>query len=106
MNESALTNSRIGSNRDSLPHRELFFFLKPGLSYIAYDATVQGGLFSGSKGPVTYGVKPVVFSQEIGLTFAAKRWTADFSLTFLTRQVESAAKAHKFGTVNLYYRFN
>ncbi|MXV15847.1 lipid A deacylase LpxR family protein [Hufsiella ginkgonis] len=104
---SVSANSRISaSGSNAAPAKEFFFYLRPRLAYVAYDATIQGGLFSDNKGPVTYDVKPLVFSQEAGVMFAHKRWSANFSAVFQTREIESAARAHQFGTANLYYRFN
>lgn len=106
IDRSVLSNSRIGDRKSRAPDREFFFYTRPKLALVVYDATVQGGLFSTNKGPVVYPVKPLVFSQELGLMFAAKRWTVDFGVTFLTRQVKSAAVRHQFGGVGVYYRFN
>lgn len=105
---SASTESVVSNNSKStdLTGREFFFYAKPMLNYVAYDATVQGGLFRSDKGPVVFDVKPFVFSQQAGLMYSKKRWTADFSLTFKSREVKSVAKPHQFGSAALYYRFN
>ncbi len=94
------------SNVKDLTEREFFFYAKPILHYIAYDATIQGGLFRDDKGPVVFNVKPVVFSQQAGVIYSKNRWTADFSLIFKSREVKSFAKPHQYGSAALYYRFN
>ncbi|HEY1023738.1 MAG TPA: lipid A deacylase LpxR family protein [Sphingobacteriaceae bacterium] len=107
MYQSVSTNSRIAHNpKDDENKKELFFFLKPQLHFIAYNATVQGGLFLQDKGPVTFGIKPLVFSQEAGINYANNRWTLNFSAAFLTREIKSIARAHQYATAKIYYRFN
>lgn len=101
-------NSVVSNNASTAPlnSREVFFYLRPMIHYIAYDATIQGGLFNKDKGPTIFNVKPVVFSQELGVMYAKKRITADFALIFKSKEVESTAKAHQYGSISLYYRFN
>jgi lipid A 3-O-deacylase len=105
---SAITDSRTSNEYviKPLTPREFFFFARPLLNFVAYDATVQGGLFNEDKGPVTFKVKPLVFSQETGAVFAGKRWTVDVSVIFRTKEIQSKAKADANGSLRLYYRFN
>ncbi|MBC7745962.1 MAG: lipid A deacylase LpxR family protein [Flavobacterium sp.] len=105
---SAITSSNISNKSKIEPFKtkELFFYAAPSINYIAYDATIEGGLFRKNKGPVTFGVKPLVFIQQLGLIYSQNRWTADFSLIFKSREIKSIAKAHQYGSAALYYRFN
>ncbi len=105
---SASTESVVSNNSKSsnLTDREFFFYARPMLNYVAYDATIQGGLFTSDKGPVVFDAKPLVFTQQAGVMYAKKRWTADFSLIFKSREVKSIAKPHQYGSAALYYRFN
>lgn len=105
---SASSQSRISNNArvKNEVGREFFFYAKPMLNYIAYDATIQGGLFIKDKGSVVFDAKPVVFSQQAGAIYSQNRFTVDFSILFKTREVESLAKPHQFGSIALYYRFN
>ena len=103
---SASTNSRIVSNaKNEFPRKEFFFYGKSMLNYRLYDATVEGGLFS-SKDPVVFKIKPLVFSQELGLTYAKNRWTANFSVIFKTKEIQSLAKTDQYGSLTLCYRFS
>ncbi|TKC03859.1 lipid A deacylase LpxR family protein [Pedobacter frigoris] len=104
---SAYTNSVIGNNAKakSLVKREVFFYAKPQLNFIAYDATVQGSLFNNNS-PVTFGVKPIVFAQQIGFNYSSQRFTFDFGMLFKTTEIKSSAKAHQYGTISMFYRFN
>ncbi|HYK76274.1 MAG TPA: lipid A deacylase LpxR family protein [Daejeonella sp.] len=108
MFNSASTNSSISNNSTTAPlvDREFFFFAKPSLNFIAYNATIQGGMFQKEKEVVTFDIHPWVFSQELGLKYSKKRWTADFSIIFKSREVKSWAKANQYGSLGLCYRFN
>lgn len=105
---SASTQSTISNKSFSRPenNREFFFYAKPMLHYVAYDATIQGGLFRKNKEPYVFDAKPLVFSQQLGLIYSKNRWTADFSLIFKSREVKSFAKPHQYGSAALLYRFN
>ena len=105
---SATTSSLLSNNSKTAPlnEKEFFFYAQPSLSYIAYDATIEGGMFRDDKGPVSFDVKPIVFSQQMGFLYSKKRWTVDFSVIFKSREVKSKARAHQYGSAALYYRFN
>lgn len=101
---SASYDARIG-NDGAAPKHELFFYAKPQLNFVAYDATVQGSLFSDNS-PVTYGVKPFVFAQQFGVNYSTGRLSLDFNVIFKTKEIKSTASAHQFGSITANYRFN
>ena len=105
---SATTSSNISNNNKTEPlsDTESFFYASPSLSFIAYDATIQGGLFSNIENPVTFGVKPLVFQQQLGFMYSKQRWTVDLSLIFRSKEIKSIARAQQYGSAALYYRFN
>ena len=104
---STATNSNVSTYQEAnVIEKEFYFFAKPSLDLVIYDATFRGGLFREDKGEVTYESNPLVFSQEVGLAYAKNRWTADFSLIFKSKESKAMVTAHKYGSVNLYYRFN
>lgn len=104
---SGYTNSVIGNNAKTkgFVQRELFFYAKPQLNFVAYDATIQGSMFNNNS-PVTFGVKPVVFAQQLGVNYSSQRFTFDFGVLFKTKEVKSDAKAHQYGSISMFYRFN
>lgn len=104
LHSSASTESTISNNSGSKAKKEFFFYARPMLHYIAYDATIQGGMFTNDKGPVVFDAKPLVFSQQAGLVFSKNRWTADFSLIFKSREIKSNAKPHQYGSLGLFYK--
>lgn len=103
--ESSYANSRIknkqGDNRKT--DLEFFLFTKPQLNFAAYDGTIQGGLFRTDKGPVTFGIRHWVYSQQIGFNFAWKRLSAKYIVTLKTKEVKGSAKAYQYGSVILAY---
>lgn len=103
---SAHYNAGIGnkSKTEKLKKQEFYFYAKPQLNYAAYDATVQGSLANGHS-PVTFGIKPFVFSQTLGFNYSTHRFTLDYSLIFQSKEIKSTAKAHQYGSISMYYRF-
>ncbi|RYE36844.1 MAG: lipid A deacylase LpxR family protein [Sphingobacteriales bacterium] len=108
--QSISTNSII-SNNGSTPKlskkNEFFFYLRPGLEMVLTDATIQGGFGRSHRtSPVTFGVKPYVFSQAAGINYSSNRFTFDYRVQFNSREVKSAARPHQFGSITMNYRFN
>lgn len=104
---SSYLNASIGNNSKikGLVPREIFFYAKPQLNYVAYDATVQGSIFKNNS-PVTFDAKPIVFAQQLGFNFSSQRFTIDFGVVFKTKEIESSARAHQWGAISMNYRFN
>jgi hypothetical protein len=104
---SASYDARVGTaaNAGAGQRHELFFYAKPQLNIVAYDATIQGSMFSNNS-PITFGVKPLVFAQHIGVNYSTGRLTLDFKAIFKTKEIKSNASAHQFGSITVNYRFN
>lgn len=104
---SGYTNSVISNNSktEKLVKREAFFYAKPQLNVIAYDATIQGSMFNDDS-PVTFKSKPIVFAQQVGFNYSSPRFTFDFGLLFKSKEIKSTAKAHQYGTIAMFYRFD
>lgn len=103
---SIVTKSNIATRyAQGVKKQELYFFLKPSVTFVAYDATIQGGLFVKDKGPVTYQPKPIVFAQQIGTAYANARWTFDLSVIFKSKQLAEATRSEQYGSASIYYRF-
>lgn len=103
---SAYTHAVIGNSATKpLVDKEFFFYAKPQFNLVVYDATIQGSLFNHDS-PVTFDVKPYVFAQQLGFNYSSRRFTLDFGLLFKTKELKSDAKAHQYGTISMFYRFN
>ncbi|RYG10110.1 MAG: DUF2219 family protein, partial [Chitinophagaceae bacterium] len=93
------------SKTEKFKKKEFYFYAKPQLNYVAYDATVQGSLFN-DHSPVTFGTKTFVFAQTLGMNYSTPRFTIDYSLIFQSKEIKSVAKAHQYGSISMFYRFN
>ncbi len=94
-----------------LHQKELFLHYKPQFNYIGYDATVQGKLGNQESEPndreITSEPKPVVFSHQVGVSYAGSRWIFDVSATFMSKEVKTQIyNTHQWGSVSVLYRFN
>jgi len=104
---AAYTNAVIGNHAKTknLVNREFYFYAKPQLNLVAYDATIQGSIFNNNS-PVTFGQKPIVFAQQLGVDYSTQRFTFDFGVLFKTKEIKSIARAHQWGSISMFYRFN
>lgn len=104
--ESAYGNSRLKAKDNKRTRSELFLFTQPSVNFVAYDATIQGGLFRADKGPVTFSPRRLVYAQQLGLNFAWDRFNAKYIATFRSKEVKSEAKAYRFAGIIVSYHFN
>ena len=104
---SSYYNALIEHNSKSKKthQKEFYFYTKPQLNLVVYDATVSGSLFNDDS-PVTFQTKPFVFAQQLGVNYSSPRFTLDYSFIFKSREIKSAAKPHQYSSIAMYYRFN
>lgn len=89
-----------------LHKHELFFYYKPLANYVAYDATIQGGLFDNHSGlEITKDKEPFIFSQQFGVAFTTNRFVFDIAAIFHTLDDKEMVQTHQWGTVTGLYRF-
>lgn len=102
---SNCTGSTISRNKDVSNKKELFLYFSPKLSYIIYDATIEGSMFSDTS-PVTFDVRPVRLSLELGISGSYKNLNAGYSVIFQTRDAKNdLVKDHVYASICLAYRF-
>ena len=102
---SVLFNSNIGNEKTDNPLKEVYFFIKPQLSYVAYNATIQGSLFNDNS-PLTFDAKPIKASVQLGLKWASKRFNYGYAITYLSKAVaNNRVTGHKYGTITMIYKF-
>ncbi|WP_256009501.1 lipid A deacylase LpxR family protein [Desertivirga xinjiangensis] len=105
--KSVSDNSRISNSlNDSIPRKEAFFYARPMLNFIAYNASLQGGMFKEDKGPVVFTPNRLLFAQELGVMYAKNRWSLNFSVIFQSKELKEQRKAHQYGSASIFYRFN
>lgn len=92
-----------------LNQRELFFYYKPQLNVVAYDATIQGSLFNSRKPnsmEVTLDPERLIFSNQLGIGYSGKRFVIDAAVLLHTKDVKQMVHADQWGSVTLLYRFD
>lgn len=102
--ESVFFKSRLNISSSHV-EAERYFYYRPMLFYRLYDASIQGGMLLHEKGPITFEIKPWVFSQSIGFAYAKRHFSLDVHLQFDTKEVRSTATGHQYGTISLGYAF-
>ena len=92
-----------------LHKHELFFYYKPLINYVAYDATIQGGLFNKHDDPnsleITRDKEPFIFSNQLGVAFTTGRFVIDAAAIFHTKEVKEMVRSEQWGSVTALYRF-
>lgn len=93
-----------------LTAHEIFFYYKPQFNYVAYDATIQGGLFDNKNTPdnleITEDKEPFVFSQQVGVAFTTNRFVVDLAAIYDSKEVKEMVRPHQWGTITVLYRFH
>jgi hypothetical protein len=105
MDQSAVCGATIHRGDVAGSDRELFFYFRPRISYVVYDATIEGGMFS-RPSPVTFDVRPWKLYLESGIMGSYKKWTASYSLVFYTKDVmNDMVKNHLYASIHVAFRF-
>src|SRR5690606_9937736 len=104
LHATAYFSGRLQSRHTGLAN-ELFLFFKPQLSWVAYDATIQGGLFRQNKGPVALKPTRWVLSKQVGVVYARKSLTYTLQYTFNTKESPHMFFKHQYGSLALSYRY-
>ena len=107
-NSFSTQSTAIANTVPPLHKQEFFFYYKPQFNMVAYNATIQGGLFNS---PATYPeitgkIKPAIFSQELGLAYAGSRWIFNFAMHTRSKESTLMLAPHKWGSITILYRFN
>ena len=104
---SVSTQSTVSKKEnDKLLHKhELFFYYKPLINYVAYDATIQGGLFDNHDGlEITKDKEPFILSQEAGVAFTTNRFVFNIAAIFHTLDDKEMVQTHQWGAVTGLYQ--
>ena len=98
-----LNNNKTSFNNEV----EVFFYAKPTISFVGYDATIQGS-FLNDNSPVTYGIKHFQYAGEFGIRFTANRFNFGYAVHFHSKKLESVRvpNTNFYGSIQLNYQFN
>lgn len=107
---SVTTQSTVTRNTSVAPlhNNEIFFYYKPMLNYVAYDATIQGSLFKtrpANSEEITLDKEPFVFTNQVGVAFTANRFEFDIAAIFQTKTDKEMQRSEQWGTITGLYRF-
>lgn len=102
--ESAAVGSRLQSGTNK-PDREFYFFYRPLLNWVVYNSTIQGGMLASHNRPITFDIKPLVFSQVIGFQMATDHIGLNINYIHTTREVVNQLDMHKYGSLGVTYYF-
>ncbi len=83
---------------------ESFLYIKPTVSFVLYDATIQGS-FLNPTSPVTKEIVPFKFDLEIGYRFTANRFNFGYFYHFYTNKVKNLRfnKGNYYGQIMVNY---
>lgn len=101
-------NANLNNNSTNFNNEiESFIYIKPMLSYTAYDATIQGS-FLNNNSPITFEIEPFKFTTEIGIRFTLNRFNFGYAINYHTKKLKSirVPKGNFYGTIQLNYQFN
>lgn len=85
--------------------KEFFIYYKPELKYQLYNSTIQGGLFTNDKGPITGSPEPLVFKQTVGMYLSLNRTCMAYEVTFQSKEVVDQFNNHIYAGIIAKYRF-
>ena len=103
-NTIAFNTHLNNAQNNSFKEIESFFYIKPMISYVFYDASLQGS-FLNKTSPVTKEIVPLVFNTEIGLLFTANRLNFGYAFIYNTNKSKELkySNGHKYGRITLNY---
>jgi lipid A 3-O-deacylase len=97
---TTLLAGRVGSpfSAEAASRRAFYLYAKPQLNAVAYDATLQGGLFNRSS-PYTIATRDLsrlVYRQQVGLVYRSGRRYIEYYQTLATPEFRGG-RAHRSG---------
>jgi len=105
---SVSTQSTVTQDKNTqlLHKNEFFFYYEPLANYVAYDATIQGGLSDNHSGlEITKDKEPFIFSQEFGVGFTANHFVFNIAAILHSIDDKEMVQSHQWGAVTGLYRF-
>ena len=86
---------------------ESFLYYETSLTYVAYDATLQGSIFNNDS-PVTFKPNAIRFDIELGYKFTAKRCNFGYSYHFHSNKMSKLRfdNGNDYGRIFFSYLFN
>jgi lipid A 3-O-deacylase len=103
IHQSTQLNGVIGRKDDERKLQEFYFFISPGVEYVAYNSTIEGN-FIGRASIYTETRQPWIYQTRAGLLWS---WTKfDFALLYYRRTKETSKSTfHKYVGIRMNLRF-
>lgn len=79
--------------------REYFFYLYPNISFKAYDATVQGGMFNTTPEKIVGKLNPVLFQTKVGVMYAGNKIFLGFNAVYEGKQSRTQISDQWYGSI-------
>jgi len=105
---SALWNARVQAKTTATRKKyELYAYWFPQVIRQFYNATIRGGLFQYKGDNEVIGtIEPWMFQQNIGLCYAAARWTTNFEYIYQSTEALAQKWAQQYASVRVSYRLH
>jgi len=103
IHQSTLFNARLGQVNDGPKLHEAYFFIGPGIEYVAYNSTIEGGVI-GEESIFTKESEKWIYQTRAGFLLS---WTKfDLALFYYRRTKETSESTfHKYVGIRLGLRF-
>lgn len=98
---AGLLESPFTQNRPS-KKLHLYFYYRPSVQFVAYDATLQGGLFNDGS-PYTISASNIsrfTFSNRAGIAFNYRALSLEYFQVLMTKEFETG-KLHRYGGIEV-----
>lgn len=110
--QSVSTQSSVSKNSNNtlLHQNEFFFYYKPQINAVLYDATAQGNIFkdhpeAGTQ-EIVGDINHFVFSNQLGVALTTSRFVFDVGAVINSREVKQQVKStHQWGSITVLYRY-
>jgi lipid A 3-O-deacylase len=102
--DSALHGALLNHNKELYKEqKEFFLYLNPSISYMAYDATIQGSMFN-DESPVTFPLIPFRFNAEAGIKYRNNNWNLSYSFNYRGKELtNNVIVGYFYGSVAVGY---
>ncbi len=106
-NTIAFTTHLNNENTSYVREAESFFYYQTSLTYVLYDATIQGSLFNDDS-PVTFSPRALRFDLELGYKITVNRWNFGYAYHFHSNKLPNLRKnrGNDYGRLFFNYSFN
>ena len=102
--DSALHGASLNHNKEAYrEQKEFFLYLNPSVSYMAYDATIQGSMFNDDS-PVTFPLIPFRFNAEAGIKYRSNNWNLSYAFNYRGKELtNNVIVGYFYGSVAVSY---